>query len=185
MRVSRSFEPETTVSARLGAGRVEIDEDFRMAQCATTSVTDRHPTVDQPDGLLLDQLDGGQRVGLSGHVGLLEPRPRHGTRLGLLTRAPGHISSWRRFRARWERGFRVGGVASALELPSDGRPTAVRRGESFKNGSTDRRSKRSQAAHRVQSNNRLVVVLVNCACGGWKRKGYPRLRPGGPRGALR
>lgn len=50
---------QTAVPARDDLGFVDVDEDLGMSGWASATVADGHALVDEADGLLVDELDGG------------------------------------------------------------------------------------------------------------------------------
>lgn len=66
------------VRAGMLARLVEVDKDARVAECAPAAVARGDAALDEADGLVLDELDGGEWPGLERLVGLLEAGTDHG-----------------------------------------------------------------------------------------------------------
>lgn len=93
---------DAPVRARVRAGLVKVDEHTRVAECAATAVAGRGAALDEADGLVLDELDGGEWPGLERLVGLLEARADHGLGAARSARARSQRWSERRERGREE-----------------------------------------------------------------------------------
>lgn len=91
---------QTAVPARDDLGFVDVDEDLGMSGWASATVADGHALVDEADGLLVDELDGGVGARLRLQHRLLKPRPRHRHLPRVLRCAPRHCPVRRLHRPR-------------------------------------------------------------------------------------
>jgi len=82
------FKPEPAICARVGAGLIKIDEDFRVTEWASTSVTSCDSGLGQTNWLLCDQVHCAERLGLELHSSLFEARASRGGRPGPLVLRP-------------------------------------------------------------------------------------------------
>ena len=57
--LENSYKGQTAVSTPADLGLVHVDEDFRMSQWSSTSITGYHPCLCPSYGLLVNETDGG------------------------------------------------------------------------------------------------------------------------------
>jgi len=82
--VMLQFESETTICARMGAGFIEVDEDFRVTERPAASVTSCDSGLGQTDRLFGDHIHCAEGLGLKLHSRLFEARASRGGRPRLL-----------------------------------------------------------------------------------------------------
>jgi hypothetical protein len=61
----KTYKRQPAVPARRNLGLVRVDKDLGVSRGPAPSVARDHPVVRPPHGLLVDELDGGVRPGLS------------------------------------------------------------------------------------------------------------------------
>jgi len=66
------LKPEATICARVSAGLIEVDKDFRVAEWSATSVTSRDSSAGQTNWLFGDHVHCAERLGLKVHSRLFE-----------------------------------------------------------------------------------------------------------------